>query len=302
MRAPNTIRPIFPRPRYAAVFGAAAIAIAAPLVRADTTVTLWASVQGLFTSYGQNNKNFNTGPGNYLCGYMGNGSAMRNYFVFNLTPGMIPAGQQVKSATFEIGTVFNHYQSLDPSETYALFHVNDSSYFDLLDVNTSIWLHYSTYNDLGDGIIYGSRELTPNAEPFQGIRYLPMTLDPAKVTNEMKLRLASGANNFAVGGHLTTISSGNYRQACFGFSGSDPSWGGPPKLTLIIGVPCPADLNGDSMVDDADFVQFASAYNLLDCADPAMPSNCPSDLNKDGVVDDSDFVIFAAAYNALLCP
>jgi len=66
--------------------------------------------------------------------------------------------------------------------------------------------------------------------------------------------------------------------------------------------PCPADLNADTVVDDADFVLFAAAYNLLLCSDPAMASGCPADLNKDGVVDDADFVIFAAAYNELLCP
>jgi hypothetical protein len=67
-------------------------------------------------------------------------------------------------------------------------------------------------------------------------------------------------------------------------------------------VPCPADLNADTFVDDADFVIFADAYNTLDCADPAMPAGCPADLNADNVVDDLDFVLFAAAYNELLCP
>lgn len=66
--------------------------------------------------------------------------------------------------------------------------------------------------------------------------------------------------------------------------------------------PCPADLNNDRFVEDTDFVQFASAYDMLDCADPAMPLRCPADLNRDGVVDDSDFVLFAGAYDALLCP
>ncbi|MBS0192177.1 MAG: hypothetical protein U0573_06080 [Phycisphaerales bacterium] len=65
---------------------------------------------------------------------------------------------------------------------------------------------------------------------------------------------------------------------------------------------CRGDLNGDGLVDDADFVIFAAAYNLLDCADVLMPAGCPADLNFDGVVDDSDFVIFAAAYNELVCP
>jgi len=66
--------------------------------------------------------------------------------------------------------------------------------------------------------------------------------------------------------------------------------------------PCPADLNGDGMVEDTDFVLFASAYNILDCADPAMSEGCPADLNDDGFVDDSDFVLFVAAYNELICP
>lgn len=66
--------------------------------------------------------------------------------------------------------------------------------------------------------------------------------------------------------------------------------------------PCPPDLNGDTQVDDADFVLFAAAYDLLNCADPSMPANCPADLNHDSLVDDADFVLFAAAYDSLLCP
>uniref|UniRef100_UPI0039784251 dockerin type I domain-containing protein n=1 Tax=Salmonella sp. SAL4432 TaxID=3159887 RepID=UPI0039784251 len=66
--------------------------------------------------------------------------------------------------------------------------------------------------------------------------------------------------------------------------------------------PCPGDLNNDALVDDADFVIFVNAYNILDCQDPAMPSGCPADLNQDGFVDDADFVIFVAAYNELICP
>lgn len=65
---------------------------------------------------------------------------------------------------------------------------------------------------------------------------------------------------------------------------------------------CPADLTGDGVVDDSDFVQFADAYNILDCADPAMAAGCPADLNSDAFVDDADFVLFANAYNELLCP
>ncbi|MGH7244086.1 MAG: hypothetical protein ACREJD_11760 [Phycisphaerales bacterium] len=56
------------------------------------------------------------------------------------------------------------------------------------------------------------------------------------------------------------------------------------------------------MVEDADFVDFVAAYNILACDDPAMPVGCPADLNGDGFVDDEDFVLFVGAYNALVCP
>ena len=65
---------------------------------------------------------------------------------------------------------------------------------------------------------------------------------------------------------------------------------------------CKGDLNGDGLVDDADFSIFVVAYDLLDCNDPAMPVGCPSDFNADTLVDDADFSIFAVAYDAVLCP
>ncbi|MBL8875938.1 MAG: hypothetical protein JNM86_09110, partial [Phycisphaerae bacterium] len=66
--------------------------------------------------------------------------------------------------------------------------------------------------------------------------------------------------------------------------------------------PCPADLNADTFVDDSDFVLFLAAYNILDCADPSMPSACPADFDQSGTVDDTDFVLFVPAYNELVCP
>ena len=61
-------------------------------------------------------------------------------------------------------------------------------------------------------------------------------------------------------------------------------------------------MNSDGFVDDADFQIFAAAYDILDCADPAMPAGCVADLNRDGFVDDMDFSVFSIAYDALLCP
>lgn len=58
--------------------------------------------------------------------------------------------------------------------------------------------------------------------------------------------------------------------------------------------PCPADINFDGFVDDADFVLFACAYDELATTD--------ADLTLDEQTDDSDFVVFAVAYDALICP
>ncbi|MBX3379922.1 MAG: esterase-like activity of phytase family protein [Phycisphaeraceae bacterium] len=66
------------------------------------------------------------------------------------------------------------------------------------------------------------------------------------------------------------------------------------RLTGDVDSACPADLNEDGVVDDADFVRFAQSYDLL--LDPV------GDLNLDDATDDQDFVLFAGAYNELLCP
>lgn len=100
------------------------------------------------------------------------------------------------------------------------------------------------------------------------------------------------------GGILNVLAGGNSVTATSTVSGSSgKDWGPgtqPPD-------PCPGDLNNDGFVDDADFVIFVSAYNILDCADPSMPPLCPADMNGDGFVDDADFVLFVAAYNNLVC-
>ena len=74
------------------------------------------------------------------------------------------------------------------------------------------------------------------------------------------------------------------------------------RMTLTPVNLCPADFNGDSFVDDVDFVIFALAYDLFTCNAPAMPAGCPADLNADTFVDDTDFVLFAQAYDLFTCP
>lgn len=65
---------------------------------------------------------------------------------------------------------------------------------------------------------------------------------------------------------------------------------------------CIGDLDCDGDVDDADFVIFAQAYNLLVCDDPQMPAGCPADFDLSSGVDDEDFILFARSYDDLLCP
>lgn len=81
------------------------------------------------------------------------------------------------------------------------------------------------------------------------------------------------------------------------------TFGGGSRVILVTGfnIDCRPNINGDCYTDDDDFALFAPMYNILDCADPAMPAGCPADFNDDGLVDDADFVIFAHAYDRLIC-
>lgn len=131
----------------------------------------------------------------------------------------------------------------------------------------------------------------------------------------VELKCSAGASNANVGGNLQpgeahygtpfSVRWGGIQDVKIGTtpvgtfsvsSGSGTNWAAPASPY------CPGDLNNDGFVDDNDFVSFAAAYNILDCADPAMPAGCPADLNADGFVDDTDFTVFAGAYNELVCP
>lgn len=57
---------------------------------------------------------------------------------------------------------------------------------------------------------------------------------------------------------------------------------------------CPGDFDQSGIVDDADFVLFAAAYDAFQTE--------AGDLNGDTLTDDSDFVEFAQAYEQLVCP
>lgn len=77
-------------------------------------------------------------------------------------------------------------------------------------------------------------------------------------------------------------------------SGNGAPGGGMSYNFGVVAGTCPADLNNDGAVDDADFVLFASAYDVF--------ATMAADINGDGQTDDGDFVLFASAYDLLACP
>jgi len=64
-------------------------------------------------------------------------------------------------------------------------------------------------------------------------------------------------------------------------------------IALVNGL-CRADLNRDNVVDDSDFVLFATSYDAL--------ATNTADFTGDALSDDYDFVIFAEAYDRFSCP
>lgn len=72
---------------------------------------------------------------------------------------------------------------------------------------------------------------------------------------------------------------------------------GALDVALGLSFACRADLNGDQMVDDTDFIRFVAAYDQLTYAD----SFKREDFDDNRLVDDPDFQVFAAAYDTLVC-
>ncbi|MBS0190654.1 MAG: hypothetical protein U0573_02030 [Phycisphaerales bacterium] len=178
----------------------------------------------------------------------------------------------------------------------------------------------STGNKTMDAVLYHQVDdgsLTGVAVTFEGT-VLSNSFSPSHVAkafirdfapdyssfNEQFIELAPGPFSFTL---ETEPGEGRHVQWGFNVVGpcvwiTDADLFGNAVISTGTANTCPCDLNHDGFVDDADFVLFASAYNLLLCEDPTMPAGCPSDFNHDGFVDDADFVIFVSAYNELLCP
>ena len=128
---------------------------------------------------------------NYLVGDSDeNGSVnVRNFVVFDLST----LTQTVQSATVHLFNGANSgYLSPDPSETYAMFEVATDIGV-LVDGTGGV----TTYDDLGDGVLFGSVEVSA-ADNGQ---FVEVELNAAGIA---ALNAANGF--FALGGDLTTIS------------------------------------------------------------------------------------------------
>lgn len=164
---------------------------------------------------------------------------------------------------------------------------------------TSYSLGGSRFTGVTDdgSIVVGSNQLAFN--PNQGVKAIIWTEATGLVSGDdfiasLGLELPE---NFELRDFQTISPDGSVIAA----AGINSDWFTFQTLLIHLREPCPADTNNDRQVDDADFVSFASGYDMLDCSAPGMPLRCPADLNRDGMVDDSDFVLFAGAYDALVC-
>lgn len=137
--------------------------------------------------------------------------------------------------------------------------------------------------------------------PVNSNNWLPLTNGPTVLSFGVAGGIVSGANtasfSITAAPNMTLKAAHSTRYKCrvsnvCGFTDSPPG-----VLSICIG-----ENNCDGVVDDTDFVDFATAYDIFDCADANMPPGCPADMNGDGYVDDADFVLFANAYDAFLCP
>ncbi|MCC6675696.1 MAG: hypothetical protein IT436_01005 [Phycisphaerales bacterium] len=169
-----------------------------------------------------------------------------------------------------------------------------------------------------DGFIAGCAELPAGAA--HGVLY---RIDAAgNVLSRTDLgTLRTGASSFATGvnaagevvgisdgraflwtdGALTDLNTlidpaGGWRldvAAAISDAGAIVGWGfhdGLPRAFIMTpGVPCPADLNGDGIVDFADYLEFLNFYDAQDLR---------VDFNHDGIVDFADYLEFLNLYDA----
>ena len=137
-----------------------------------------------------------TAIGNYIVaqpndpGILDNSEAYRNFFVFNIP--MPVLNNPIISASLNIYSF-----TVTSSETYRLFDVMTPIH-ELIDGPYTV----STFDDLGSGTGYGSRDYIPGDSNL----YRPITLDNSAFLNDLNVAINTQSNNarFAIGGAVDT--------------------------------------------------------------------------------------------------
>lgn len=192
-------------------------------------------------------------------------------------PGLIPVGAEILSAKLKLLTATDE---LDASDGDAAAHRM-----------LRAWVENSNWNSLGNGVQLDGVESV--AEPEFVV--LPNVAD-AWAIFDVTESVREMAQNPASNNGWVIVSRGGDRWRILSSEAIAPEDRPTLDVTFIQPV-CDGDLNGDSFVDDLDFMAFARSYDLL-LVPPAVSF---ADLNHDGAVDDADFVAFVAAYHDSTC-
>ncbi len=235
--------------------------------------------------------------------------------VYDTTPsqGALCLGTQVDSGLPGFGRAVSHHWQITPGGVSIAFaHLMNGTPIDPSTLSGIVSISFSLdiiadsapwVNAIGFGLVLrqgGSYFTAVHSAAIAGAgwTHIAGTVSAAQFLEALggaeKPDLSTSGAPFRIGFYSANGGSG-------GFLTNDAR-GRADNFSVRFNRTCPADLNGDGLVEDADFSLFVTAYDLLDCADQNMAPGCPSDLDASGFVDDADFVIFVGAYNSLLCP
>ncbi len=140
------------------------------------------------------------------------------------------------------------------------------------------------------GAFFPGGQLTPNTNPFGTT--ISFSAPYTYTGGMLLLTVRHSGNNCGGSGSLDTVGSANCQATGVSSYTQADSWyaQGPIVMKLEFTPPssCPADFNGDEIVDFFDYLDFVDAFS----------SNAPNaDFNGDGIIDFFDYLDFVDAFS-----